>query len=321
MIAHRPTGDPARPDVGGTDGRPPRPTADHDDDAMAIACITFDLDDTLWESESVLANAEARLYEWIERVCPDIARAHSYDALLAHRHAHYASIPEIRHDLTRARILWLESLLREWGYASDLAATGFGVFREHRNAVTLFDGVTRVLGKLGERYSIGAITNGNADVHRIGIGHHFDFVVTPAEAGAAKPDSAIFECALSAGRCLARERRARRRRPPARRGGRVRPGAAHRMDEPQGTPLARQDRAGRRDSRSRRPRSHHRRLALTALFPRLTDADADLAGSAALNAAGGLDVPSPTPARPGSRSPRRFRPLRASLRESGQYDG
>ena len=165
---------------------------------MAITCITFDLDDTLWESGSVLANAEARLYEWIERACPDIARTHSRDALSDHRHAHYASIPEIRHDLTRARILWLESLLREWGYEPDLAEAGFRVFREHRNAVTLFDDATRVLGTLGERYSIGAITNGNADVHHIGIGHHFDFVVTPAEAGAAKPDSAIFEFALNA---------------------------------------------------------------------------------------------------------------------------
>ena len=165
---------------------------------MAISCITFDLDDTLWESGSVLANAEAKLYDWLVRTCPEIANAHSHDALVAHRRAHYASIPEIRHDLTRARLLWLESLLREWGYAAELAQVGFRVFREHRNAVTLFDGVTHVLGKLGERYAIGAITNGNADVHRIGIGHHFDFVVTPAEAGAAKPDSTIFEFALSA---------------------------------------------------------------------------------------------------------------------------
>ena len=165
---------------------------------MTITCITFDLDDTLWESESVLANAEAQFYGWLERTCPDIARTHSHDALVAHRRVHYASIPEMRHDLTRARLSWLQSLLEEWGYGADLAATGFRVFWEHRNAVTLFDDVSRVLGTLGERYSIGAITNGNADVHHIGIGHHFDFVVTPAEAGAAKPDSAIFEFALDA---------------------------------------------------------------------------------------------------------------------------
>ena len=166
--------------------------------AMAISCITFDLDDTLWESESVLANAEAKFYEWIVRTCPEIARAHSHDTLVAHRREHYASIPDVRHDLTRARLLWLESLLREWGYGAELAEAGFRVFRKHRNAVTLFDDVPRVLERLGERHAIGAITNGNADVHRIGIGHHFDFVVTPAEAGAAKPDSAIFELALHA---------------------------------------------------------------------------------------------------------------------------
>ena len=165
---------------------------------MTITCITFDLDDTLWESGSVLANAEAKLCEWLARTCPDIVQAHSRDSLAAHRYAHYASIPEIRHDLTRARKLWLASLMQEWGYGPELAETGFRVFREHRNAVTLFDGVSAALGRLGERYAIGAITNGNADVHHIGIGHHFDFVVTPAEAGAAKPDPAIFEFALNA---------------------------------------------------------------------------------------------------------------------------
>lgn len=163
---------------------------------MGIFCITFDLDDTLWESAPVLTNAERKLYEWIARTCPDIARTHSYDALLAHRQAHYASIPEIRHDLTRSRLHWLESLLREWGYGPELAERGFRVFRKHRNDVTLFDGATRVLGELGKRHAIGAITNGNADVHHIGIGHLFDFVVTPADAGASKPAPDIFEFAL-----------------------------------------------------------------------------------------------------------------------------
>ena len=165
---------------------------------MAITCITFDLDDTLWDSGPVLASAEAKFHEWLECACPDIARTHSREALLAHRRAYYASIPEIRHDLTRARLQWLESLLEEWGYGPHLAQIGFRVFWTHRNAVTLFDGVSRVLCRLGERYLMGVITNGNADVHHIGIGHHFDFVVTPAEAGAAKPDSTIFEHALSA---------------------------------------------------------------------------------------------------------------------------
>ena len=174
------------------------PGTNYNGGAMTITCITFDLDGTLWEEGSLIADAEEKLYEWLRRACPDVARAHSRDALTAHRQAHYASIPGIRHDLTRARKLWLGSLLREWGYGSRFVEAGFRVFWEHRNAVTLFGGATDVLGRLGERYAIGAITNGNADVHYIGIGHHFDFVVTPAVAGAAKPAPVIFECALDA---------------------------------------------------------------------------------------------------------------------------
>ena len=185
-------------------GRAPGPGAHYNGAAMTITCITFDLDDTLWESESVIANAERKFYEWIEGVCPDIARAHSHDALTAHRRAYFASIPGIRHDLTRARKLWLGSLMEQWGYGSRLADVGFRVFWEHRNAVTLFDDVTEVLARLGERYAIGAITNGNADVHYIGIARHFDFVVTAAAAGVMKPDPAIFEFALNAAGAPAR---------------------------------------------------------------------------------------------------------------------
>ena len=54
------------------------------------------------------------------------------------------------------------------------------------------------LRTLSSRFTLGAITNGNADPDAIGIGHYFDFVVTPAEAGAAKPSPEIFHAALSA---------------------------------------------------------------------------------------------------------------------------
>ena len=235
---------------------------------MTITCITFDLDDTLWESGPVLENAEVRLYEWIGRTCPDIAHTLPYDALVAHRHAHYATIPEIRHDLTRARISWLESLLREWGYASELAETGFRVFREHRNAVTLFDDAARVLGELGERFAVGAITNGNADVNHIGIGHLFDFVVTPARAGAAKPESAIFELALSTAGARPESAVHVGDDPMRDIAGAAALGIRTVWMNPQGRewPLASQPDAEIRSLR--RPRFRHRRLELTARHSR-----------------------------------------------------
>ena len=80
--------------------------------------------------------------------------------------------------------------------AMPLVEEGFEVFIAARNRVELYDGVPQVLETLSSRYKLGALTNGNAEVHRIGIGQWFHFVVSAAEAQALKPAPAIFEAAL-----------------------------------------------------------------------------------------------------------------------------
>ncbi len=167
---------------------------------MNITCITFDLDETLWETAPALERAERALHEWIVRTLPDGAGPYPLAELQARRQKFYASIPGIVHDLTQARILWMTALLVEEGcdreQAEMLAKEGFEVFAEWRSRLVPFPGVQETLATLKERYRVGAITNGNADLRRVGIDHLFDVVVSPAEAGAAKPDAAIFHCAL-----------------------------------------------------------------------------------------------------------------------------
>ena len=205
----------------------------------------------------------------------------------------------------------------------------FGSSGNTETTVTLFDGATRVLGELGKRHAIGAITNGNADVHRIGIGHLFDFVVTPAEAGAAKPASAIFELALRQAGAPAQSvvhvgddplRDVR-----GRRGG----GNAHGLDEPGGSAMVRCGPTGRRDSLPRHPAVRDGRLALTRISHQVTAADADMTIFAALNAARVLrvplasqarSVPTGTPARPDSRSPCENSHLHALARNLGRVE-
>ena len=43
------------------------------------------------------------------------------------------------------------------------------------------------------------VTNGNADVRRIGLGHHFKFVLCAEDIGIAKPDARLFQEALQRG--------------------------------------------------------------------------------------------------------------------------
>lgn len=165
--------------------------------SATVRCITFDLDDTLWDVGDVIEGAETGFYDWLAERHPHVARRFAKDELTEHRRDTYQRFPHLRHDFTALRKLWLGELAREFECHEDMVEEGFRVFWELRNSVRPFERVPEILDRLGARYRIGAVTNGNADVHHIGIGHLFDFVVTAAGAGAAKPEAAIFHAALA----------------------------------------------------------------------------------------------------------------------------
>jgi len=167
---------------------------------MTIRCIAFDLDDTLWECHPVIERAEHRFYEWLESYYPKISQKYSEAELITHRMAFMQAHPDNRHDLTYLRKAWMMQLADEVGYDlkqdKSFISNGFEVFWLARNDVTFFDGTLDILEQLTSRYSLGVISNGNADVHHIGVGHLFDFVLSSETAGVAKPHPDIFEQAL-----------------------------------------------------------------------------------------------------------------------------
>ena len=62
-----------------------------------------------------------------------------------------------------------------------------------RSQVVPFDEADHVLAQLAKHYRLGAITNGNCRFQNVSISKHFDFYVSPLEAGSAKPDPAIYQ--------------------------------------------------------------------------------------------------------------------------------
>ncbi len=160
-----------------------------------LRCITFDLDDTLWECAPVIYQAEQQFYQWLTEHYPRISEGFSPKALIEHRQNFMRDKPDLMYNLTHLRKLWLAELAKLAQYDSDLIEPGFRVFWEARNKVELFDQVENTLERLREHYTIGAISNGNADVNFIGIGHLFDFTVNSEQAGKAKPDKKIFDLA------------------------------------------------------------------------------------------------------------------------------
>jgi putative hydrolase of the HAD superfamily len=52
--------------------------------------------------------------------------------------------------------------------------------------------VVSVLEQLSAEYKLGVLTNGNADVNKLGIGHLFDFSISSMDVKSNKPDKAHF---------------------------------------------------------------------------------------------------------------------------------
>ena len=164
-----------------------------------IRTITLDLDDTLWAIHPVIKRAEQRLHAWIAEHYPRITEMFGPDELQILRAEVLEEFKEHTHDLTYVRRMVLTRLGEAAGYGDSYVDEAFEVFSTFRNDVTLFPETRPALVALRERYALVAVTNGNADLEKIGIRDLFDGVVSAATAGAPKPESAIFDMAVAAG--------------------------------------------------------------------------------------------------------------------------
>lgn len=157
-----------------------------------VRAVSFDLDDTLWHCEPAIRYAEAQLFHWLERETPRITARHTEESLLAYRMQIHAANPDLHCDVTLLRKLGLRTLLEQFDYPAELAEEAFSVFFAARSEVVLYDGALSLLEKLASRYRLAAITNGNADLQRIGIAGYFDEIQAASIERAPKPDPAMF---------------------------------------------------------------------------------------------------------------------------------
>ncbi len=96
------------------------------------------------------------------------------------------------HDFRFLRKTVLEHMAQTVGYSCDLVDDAIDVFDRARNEVELFSDVLPALEALNEHFYLVAVTNGNANLQRIGIRHLFHDVVTAVDVGSAKPARPIF---------------------------------------------------------------------------------------------------------------------------------
>ena len=158
-----------------------------------IRAVAFDLDNTLWDVDPVIARAEARWVDWLREHCPRITERLSLEELRASRLALAAREPHNAHDFTYLRIASLAQHARECGYDETISDEAFEIFIAERNQLDLFADVRPGLHRLRARYTLATLSNGNADLGRIGVADFFSVSLNARGIGAAKPDRRCFE--------------------------------------------------------------------------------------------------------------------------------
>lgn len=165
----------------------------------SIRLITFDLDDTFWYAAPTIDRAETVLQHWLAEHVPQIGDF-TREVLAQLRQQVLSQQPELSHRVSTLRRKVLDQAFNEAGYEADQRAQvverAFQVFLEARHAVEVFPEVRPVLESLQGRYQLGVLTNGNADVHRLGLGDYFQFALSAEELGIGKPDRRPFSEAL-----------------------------------------------------------------------------------------------------------------------------
>lgn len=164
-----------------------------------MQAISLDLDDTLWPIWPTIERAEKVLHDWLTEHAPMAAALFSNPAALRDIRNHVAEHrPELKHDLSAVRRESIRLALYRAGEDPLLADPAFEAFFSARQQVDLFEDARPALEALARRYPLVSLSNGNADLKRVGIAEYFRAAVTAREFGVGKPDPRIFLAAAGA---------------------------------------------------------------------------------------------------------------------------
>ena len=156
-----------------------------------IKLITFDLDDTLWDNMPTIRKAEVDTRKWVEDKVGRIEWGDFDDflnlreKLIKEDESIAWDISKLRKEIFRKKLIHIEPE----SYRNELVDKAFEIFIQKRHEVEFYDGVEESIEQLSQKYSLGILTNGNADIFKFKIGKFFDFSISSLEAKDSKPNT------------------------------------------------------------------------------------------------------------------------------------
>lgn len=163
----------------------------------APLALTLDLDDTLWPVQPALERADQAVDGWLHEHYPDVATAWPIAAMRALRAQIAAERRDLAHDFTTQRQLTLQHAFAASGIRDAPMDTLWEIYFAARNQVDLYADSLDALRRIAQHVPLASLTNGNADLQRIGIRAHFACHICARDTGFAKPDPRIFLAAAT----------------------------------------------------------------------------------------------------------------------------
>lgn len=174
-----------------------------------IKVITFDLDDTLWAVQPVIDVANQALYEWLQQHASNYTQQFPLEYFSELQKLTHERHPERAYSVTAIRQTMTEIGLTQAGYSGEelsrLCQEAFEVFLHARNDVDYFTHALPMIEQLHGDFLLGAISNGNADISRVGLDKYFDFAFSADLIGVGKPAIQIFNAMLNHVNCEPQE--------------------------------------------------------------------------------------------------------------------
>lgn len=156
--------------------------------------MSFDLDDTLYDNEPVIAQAEKMFLQSLQQQS-------GLFQLTREEWNHWKmkiaqQMPLLAEDVVAWRIETMKLFLNHYGKSAveieGIYQSVIQTFTEWRHQITVPQISIEVLNQLKKYYPLVAITNGNVEPERIGL-NQFDWVVRGGKDGRAKPHFDLFE--------------------------------------------------------------------------------------------------------------------------------
>jgi FMN hydrolase / 5-amino-6-(5-phospho-D-ribitylamino)uracil phosphatase len=164
---------------------------------MRILALTIDLDDTLWPVMPALEKADRDLDNYLREHYPLVAKTWPIPAMRELRARVAAERIDLAHDFTAQRYITMQRAFDACGIAEAPLDALWEIYASARNSVELYPDALPALERLRILRPVASLTNGNADLERIGLHRHFTYHIAARDIGAAKPDARIFHAAAT----------------------------------------------------------------------------------------------------------------------------